>query len=214
MVPGAAFTKKEHATGTVHCKEGRCYNLSVDVALNVRFTTNGMCAKNNTDKYVARTSNNRVTLSGDLTDFCCCLLPQCEALRTCATQQDQLKHIKTFICLLLKHIKIFFWSRTKEAIFRAALVTPGVFFLAHVFRVQCNNLKVYNNFPPNLNKCFIYQLIIYNCYCLFVPRIYGWCYSSRTSRSWWIAHSTQHQRRGCNSCLYLSPRWRFQLGMG
>jgi len=30
--------------------------------------------------YVARTSNNRVILSGDLY---CCLLPQCEALRTC-----------------------------------------------------------------------------------------------------------------------------------
>jgi len=30
--------------------------------------------------YVARTSNNRVILSGELY---CCLLPQCEALRTC-----------------------------------------------------------------------------------------------------------------------------------
>jgi len=30
--------------------------------------------------YVARTSNNRVISSGDLY---CCLLPQCEALRTC-----------------------------------------------------------------------------------------------------------------------------------
>ena len=28
--------------------------------------------------------------------------------------------------------------------------------------------------------------------------IYG-CSSSRTSRSWWIAHSTQRQRRGCNN---------------
>jgi len=27
--------------------------------------------------------------------------------------------------------------------------------------------------------------------------IYG-CYSSRTSCSWWIAHSTQCQLRGCN----------------
>ena len=35
-------------------------------------------------------------------------------------------------------------------------------------------------------------------YCLFVPRIYGCC-SSRTFRSWWIAHSTQRHRRGCNS---------------
>jgi len=35
------------------------------------------------------------------------------------------------------------------------------------------------------------------CYCLFAPQ-YG-CYSSCTSRSWWIAHSTQRQRRGCNT---------------
>ena len=26
-----------------------------------------------------------------------------------------------------------------------------------------------------------------------------WCYSSRTSRSWWITQSTQHHRRGCNN---------------
>jgi len=36
------------------------------------------------------------------------------------------------------------------------------------------------------------------CYCLFVPHIYGCCFL-RTSRSWLIAHSTQRQRRGCNS---------------
>ena len=57
-----------------------CCNLSVDVALNVRFTTNGMCAKNNNVIYLARTSNNRVIMACDLY---CCLLPQCEALRTC-----------------------------------------------------------------------------------------------------------------------------------
>jgi len=37
-------------------------------------------------------------------------------------------------------------------------------------------------------------------YCLLVPHIYG-CYSSHTSRSWWIEHSTQRQWRGCNKCL-------------
>ena len=31
-----------------------------------------------------------------------------------------------------------------------------------------------------------------------MPHIYG-CYSSRTSRLWWITHSMQHQRRGCNN---------------
>jgi len=45
---------------------------------NAQFTTNGMCANKNTI-CVARTSNNRVTSSGNLY---CCLLPQCEALRT------------------------------------------------------------------------------------------------------------------------------------
>jgi len=49
-----------------------CCNLSVGVAFNVRFTTNGMCAKNNTHIYVARTSNNRVIAAHDLYY---CLLP-------------------------------------------------------------------------------------------------------------------------------------------
>ena len=39
-----------------------------------------MCAKSNTQIYVTWTSNNRVISSGDLYY---CLLPQCEALRTC-----------------------------------------------------------------------------------------------------------------------------------
>jgi len=43
---------------------------------------NRMCANNNTYIYVAQTSNNRVILSGDLY---CCLLPQCEVLRTCCS---------------------------------------------------------------------------------------------------------------------------------
>ena len=34
-------------------------------------------------------------------------------------------------------------------------------------------------------------------YCLLALHI-EWCYSSCTSRSWWIAQSTQHHRRGCN----------------
>ena len=35
-------------------------------------------------------------------------------------------------------------------------------------------------------------------YCLFAPHIYECC-SSHTSRSWWITHSTQRQRRDCNT---------------
>jgi len=34
-----------------------CCNLSVGIALNVRFTTNGMCAENNTHICVVQTSN-------------------------------------------------------------------------------------------------------------------------------------------------------------
>jgi len=37
-------------------------------------------------------------------------------------------------------------------------------------------------------------------YWLFAPHIYG-CYSSRTSRSCWTAHSTQRQPRGCKNRL-------------
>ena len=36
-------------------------------------------------------------------------------------------------------------------------------------------------------------------FCLFATNIYGCC-SSRTSCSWWIAHSTQHLPSGCNTC--------------
>jgi len=36
-------------------------------------------------------------------------------------------------------------------------------------------------------------------YCLFVP--HTCCCSSRTSRSWWITHSTQRHRRGCNNTI-------------
>jgi len=37
-------------------------------------------------------------------------------------------------------------------------------------------------------------------YCLFAPHIFVCC-SLRTSRSWWIALSTQRQLRGCNNIL-------------
>ena len=39
-------------------------------------------------------------------------------------------------------------------------------------------------------------------YCLFAPHIYG-RYASCTSRSWWIAHSTQRQPRGCNKVIQI-----------
>ena len=57
-----------------------CCKLTVGVALNMRYTTNGICAKNNTKNYGAWRSNHRVIMACDLY---CRLLPQCEALRTC-----------------------------------------------------------------------------------------------------------------------------------
>jgi len=36
-------------------------------------------------------------------------------------------------------------------------------------------------------------------YCCLLALHIWWCYSSRTSRSWWIIQSTQHHRRGCNT---------------
>jgi len=66
--------------GLVVKRRGCCCNLSAGITLNVRFTTNEMCAKNNTHLYVVWTSNNRVISLGDVY---CCLLPQCEALHTC-----------------------------------------------------------------------------------------------------------------------------------
>ena len=44
-------------------------------------------------------------------------------------------------------------------------------------------------------------------YCCLLALHIWWCYSSRTSRSWWIIQSTQHHRRGCNKTIkihYLS----------
>jgi len=45
------------------------------------------------------------------------------------------------------------------------------------------------------NRCHARNL---SYYCLLALHIW-WCYSSRTSRSWWITQSTQCQRRGCNT---------------
>ena len=42
-------------------------------------------------------------------------------------------------------------------------------------------------------------------YCLFTPHIHGCC-SSRTSRTWWITHSTQRHRRGCNNIPFFLQR--------
>ena len=49
---------------------------------------------------------------------------------------------------------------------------------------------------------------------LLVRAPYIWCYSSRTSRSWWIAHSTQRQPRGYNICPSGSVRGGSMGGLG
>jgi len=60
-------------------RRGCCCNLPGGVSLIGWFTTNGMCVKNNTIKYVARASKSKK----DCEHALCCLLPRCEALRTC-----------------------------------------------------------------------------------------------------------------------------------
>jgi len=54
--------------------------LPVSAMVNVRFTTNGMCVKNNT--HVARTSRNKMSAEWD---FYFCLVRQCESLHTCSS---------------------------------------------------------------------------------------------------------------------------------
>ena len=128
VVLGATFTKK-HTIGAVHCiKEGICCNLSVGVALNVRFTKYGMCAKNSTHIYVARTSNGRVisiewfrwvtstmlvnlvsswlylemVMTGVISSsgLYCYLLSRCEALHTCRSAFPILTICRMFVEML------------------------------------------------------------------------------------------------------------------
>ena len=73
-------TKNMRSVWFVVKRKGCCYNHSGGVALIVWFTMNGMCVKNNTIIYVARASNSKKDCEHDLYY---CLLPRCEALRTC-----------------------------------------------------------------------------------------------------------------------------------
>ena len=72
-----------------------CYNISVGIALNVQFTANKMCAKNNTHIYVARTSNNRV-------------LPM--EWSWWATSNDPREASKQLIVLTMVTTKVILWS--------------------------------------------------------------------------------------------------------
>jgi len=70
-----------------------CCNLSVGVALNAQWLPTG-CARRTTPRYVAQTSNKRVIAAHDLY---CCLLPQCEALRTCRSGFPIAKYHSTVV---------------------------------------------------------------------------------------------------------------------
>jgi len=58
----------------------KCCSLSVSIVLNARFITNGICVMNST--HVERTCRNKMSTTWDLY---CCLVPQCEASRTCCS---------------------------------------------------------------------------------------------------------------------------------
>jgi len=58
--------------------------------------------------------------------------------------------------------------------------------------------EVQHLFSCNLtNLSHVYNLVI--TLLLLVRATYIYCFSSCTSRSWWITHSTQRHRRGCNT---------------
>ena len=79
MVPGATFTKRT-CNWCCSLQKGGDVVAASQLAWHWKWiTTNGMCAKSNTQIYVTRTSNNSVISLGDLY---CFLLPQCESLRT------------------------------------------------------------------------------------------------------------------------------------
>ena len=61
----------------LHC------NLSSNVALYVWFTTNGVCAKNN--RYIYTWREQAIIREIVTHGLYCCMLPQCEALRTCCS---------------------------------------------------------------------------------------------------------------------------------
>ena len=89
-------------------RKGCCYNLSVGVTFKVRFTANGLWAKSNTQIYVVQTNNDRVILSGDLY---CCLLPYCEALRTCHSSIFD-RNVRNIILPCLGMVNTWKWPET------------------------------------------------------------------------------------------------------
>ena len=66
----------------------KCCNLSASVVLSVHFTRNGMCVKNNTHIYMAETSRNRMSTTGDFYRCYCHRVKLC-ALAARAFQSQQ-----------------------------------------------------------------------------------------------------------------------------
>jgi len=78
LTAGSAVDKKLEITS--------CCNFSVGVALNVWFTTSGMCAKNNTcDPYICGTNKQYKMWLQPINTIVACCHSQCEALRTCCS---------------------------------------------------------------------------------------------------------------------------------
>ena len=77
------YTKNVRSVWFVVKRRGCCCNLSGGIALIVWFTTNGMCVKN---KNICAWREQAIIREIATHDLCCCLLPGCEALRTCRSR--------------------------------------------------------------------------------------------------------------------------------
>jgi len=111
-----------------------CCNLSVDVALNVLFTTNEMCAKNNTHIYVARTSNNGMIMACDL--YCCLL-----SVWSCAVHTYRSRFpIATIWCLVLTKGKCYTDICGSVLLFRCTYYLCLDIFLEFYVPSCCNTI--------------------------------------------------------------------------
>ena len=81
VVLSSAFTQRmRDRCSSLQKRRGCCCNLSGGVVLIVRFITNGMCTKN---KKIYAWCTQATIREIAMHDLYCCLLPRCEALRTC-----------------------------------------------------------------------------------------------------------------------------------
>jgi len=87
-------TKNMRSVWFVVKRRGCCCNLSGGVALIVGFTTKGICVKNNNIYAWREQAIIREIVTHDLY---CCLLSQCEALRTCHSGFSDRNNMHLFI---------------------------------------------------------------------------------------------------------------------